>query len=468
MLLGERGIPMIRRLGVALVALAFLTGCASSSKLSEKSEKKLAGGNAWNAWQLAIRALDKEPGNPRARTAATAAGAAIVEEWQRKIRALAQVDSLDAAEEVLKLNDFRFASARYATLPVGAAWPGEEQTLRAAAARTHYERGLEASYSKRPKKACDEFSDAERFVAGYRDAAKRADRALGDALTRVAVFPFRAHASDASIGVQVARAWRDDLVEDLTPPAARFTRVLAGNAIEKDLRVSDLEDLSRAEAIRLGRLRGAQRVVWGSIGDVRSSTKLHLFRDMVARRVVETDAQGNEHVRWREVPIEVVARVRDVTVDIEYEVIETANGTSLARRWFDRSTSARVVWTSQDLDGDPASYHLVSEEVRVSNPDRARDVEKRWASVCGSATTIAQVIDARRKAGPNARYAREALPKFVAGTAFVFLEDLPPAEDLALSALTQVSGPLRDDLLRLDPIDDPDLGVAPPLERNRR
>jgi hypothetical protein len=89
-------------------------------------------------------------------------------------------------------------------------------------------------------------------------------------------------------------------------------------------------------------------------------------------------------------------------------------------------------------------------------------VEKRWASVCGNATTLAQVLDARRKTGPSGHYDRQALPRFIAGAAFVFLEDLPPAGDLALSALTQGSAPLRDDLLRLDPIDDADLGVAEP------
>ncbi|HKQ19924.1 MAG TPA: hypothetical protein VJW75_09285, partial [Candidatus Eisenbacteria bacterium] len=64
--------------------------------------------------------------------------------------------------------------------------------------------------------------------------------------------------------------------------------------------------------------------------------------------------------------------------------------------------------------------------------------------------------------GSTGRYAREALPRFMAGAAFVFLEDLPPAEDLALTALSQDAAPLRDDLLRLDPIDDVDLGLASP------
>ena len=59
-----------RKLAYAYVAILFVLGCAAgTSKLSEKSEKELASGDAWRAWQLATRGLDKEPGNPRARAA---------------------------------------------------------------------------------------------------------------------------------------------------------------------------------------------------------------------------------------------------------------------------------------------------------------------------------------------------------------------------------------------------------------
>lgn len=453
---------MNRRLIPVFLSLALVVGCAGTSKLTEKSEEKLAGGDARRAWQLATRALDKEPGNPRARAAATAAGASIAQEWQRRIRALAEVDSLGAAEQVLELSEFRQDAAHYATIPVGAEWPAEEQALRATAARTHYQRGLEADKSGRPKKACAEFADADRFIAGYRDVAKRSDRAFGEALTRVAVVPFRARSSETRMGFQVARAWRDNLIQDFAPPAAQFTRILGGDAVERAMTVAQLDGVSREEAVRLGRKAGAQRIVWGSIGDVKSSTRLDVFKDTVARRVVETDAQGRTSTRWVEVPIEVIARVRDVTVGVDYEVIGTESGASLATRHVDRSTMARVVWTSYRPEGDPASYSLVSETVRASDPNRARDVETRWKSVCGSATTLTQVLEARRSAGSSGRYAREALPRFMAGAAFVFLEDLPPAEDLALTALTQGYAPLRDDLLRLDPIDDVDLGLATP------
>ena len=453
---------MTRNFVLALVAILLAVGCAGPSKLTDKSEEKLAGGNAWGAWQLATRALDKEPGNPRARAAATAAGASSAQEWQRKIHALAEMDSVNAAEQALGLAEFRENAARYATIPVGAEWPAEERALRNTAARHHYQRGVDAANSGRPKKACAEYADAERFVPGYRDVVKRADRALGEALTRVALVPFRASSEDASLGVEVAQAWRDNLLQNLAPPAAPFTRILGDDAIERSMTISELEGLSREQAIRLGRKAGAQRVVWGSIGKIRSSTKMNFFRDTVARRVVEREANGRESARWVEIPIEVVARVRDVTVGVDYEVISVKSGVAIAHRHFDRSTSARVVWTSQQLDGDPASYSLVSETVRASNPDRVKDVETRWKSVCGDATTLVQVIQARRAAGSSGRYARESLPRFLAGAAFVFLEDLPPAEDLAYAALAQGSGPLREDLLRLDAIDDVDLGVEAP------
>jgi hypothetical protein len=453
---------MLRRFTLALLAVLVVSGCGGSSKLSKKSEEKLAGGDAWRAWQLAVRALDREPANPRARAAATAAGTSIVQDWQRRIRALAELDSLRAAEEALKLAEFRVNAAHYATIPVGAQWPVEDRALRQYGARAHYKKGLEAAESNRPKKASTEFTDAGRFITDYKDAAKRADRALGEALTRVAVVPFRSSTGDATFGVEVAQAWHDDLVDNLAPPASRFTRIVGNEAIERSMTISELEGITRDNAIRLGRRFGAQRVVWGTIGPVRSQTKISLFKETIARRVTDRDAQGTETVRWMDVPIEVIARVRDVTVGIDYEVISTESGGSVVRRHVDRSTQARVVWTSYQPEGEPSSYSLVSETVRASNPDRARDIESRWKSVCGAGTTLTQVLEARlsQKRGASRQSTKEAVARFATGAAFVFLEDLPPANDMALSALAHGAGPVTDDLIRLDPVDDVDLDLG--------
>jgi len=444
----------MRRTITLLLTALVLTGCASTQKLTQKSEQNLAGGDHWRAWQLATRALDRAPANPRAREAATAAAASIGQDWERRVRALAATDSLSAAAQVLEYVEFRSNAARYVTAPVGLGWPDDEHALRQAAARIHYQRGVEASASRRPKRAHGHFAECERYVASYRDAATLADRAMEKALTRVAVVPFR---GPRELCGDVTAQWRTDAEQALSGHA-RYTRVLPGAAIDAAMPVAQLGRVTRDEAIRIGRKAGAQRVIWGTLGDVTSRTRLELFHDVVCRQVREKGADGEVATRWVDVPIEVVARLRDVSVPVGYEVIRTRDGATLATQQVERSTSARVVWTSYQPAADLDAYALVSETVRHTDPDRVKRVETRWKAVCGAAT-LRDVLGSRAESKGRGRYDRSALARFAAGAAFVFLDELPPADDLALAALSHCT-PLDQDLLRLDAIDDVDLGTG--------
>jgi hypothetical protein len=450
---------MTRRILSALLLAALASGCAGPTRLAEKSQQKLAGGDMWRAWQLATRALDREPMNPRARDAAANAGRVIADDWQRRIHALAPLDSLRAAEQVLEFAQFRANATTYTTIEVAPTWPAEERALRTAAARSHYVEATQARAAHRPKAAFAQFHECERFVSGYRDAAQSADRCYEQALTRVAVLPFSS-GNDAAFGREVSDRWRDALAKEMAPPQARFTRILGADAVSSRMRVSQLGQLSRDEAVRLGRRAGAQRVVWGSLGSVRTETHLQFFRDVVARRIVQKADDGSEVVRWVDVPIEVVARTREVGVDVDYEVIATRDGTSLSHERGPRSSRARVVWTSFVPEGDLTTYALVSEVTRTQNPQRAKDVETRWKAVCGESTSLQQVLAARRETRGDAGYDRGTLGRFVAGTAFVFMQELPPAQELALAALSSGWQPLERELTRLDGMDDVDLGVA--------
>jgi hypothetical protein len=450
---------MSRRILAALLAAALAAGCAGPNKLAEKSQQKLSDGDVWKAWQLATRALDREPMNPRARVAAAATYRVISDDWQRRIRSLGSMDSLRAAEQVLQFSEFRSNSVQYVNVDVPAEWAAEERVIRGSAARHHYRQGRLAASSSRPKAAFASFHECERYVTGFKDASQLAAAAYEKALTRVAVVPFAGGSSGLS-GRDVSERWRDALAKELSPPSARFTRILGAEAVSNRMTVSQLSGLSREEAVKLARKCGAQRVVWGSLGPVRSETSLHFFRDRVARRVVEKGPDGRETVRWIEVPIEVVARVRDVAVDVNVEVLSTHDGTSLAQDRATRSTRARVLWTSYVPEGDLSHYALVSESVRRENPSRVKDVETRWKAVCGDGTTLQQVLGARRETRGSGGYDAGVLGRFVTGAEFVFLQELPPASDLAAAAVAHGWQPLHRELARLDATDDVDLGVA--------
>lgn len=452
---------VIAAAALSVLALTFI-GCAGPTKMAEKSQQKLASGDMWRAWQLATRALDREPLNPSAREAAAAAGAAISDDWQRRIGALAAVDSVRAAEQVLEFVNFRGNAAHYTTLAVSPAWSTAERTLRQSAARRSYTAGREAMAAKRPKLAFERFSECARFEDPWRDAAKLADAAYQQALTRVAVMPVTCAWGDVGVGQDVADSWRDAAMHQLEPPNARFTRVLGADAIDSRMTVAQLAHLPRAEAVKLARKAGAQRVVLGSLGPVKSETNLQYFREKVARRIVQKNAEGQSVTSWVEVPIEVVARVRDVDFEVDHEVVSTKDGTTLAHQRTPLHRRARVVWTSYVPEGELDRYALVSDVLRAADPERAKAIETRWKTACGDETTLQQVLSASRQSRETrgAQDARGTLARFALGTAFVFLQELPGAQELARAAAEQAWQPLVNDLAKLDAVDDVDLGVA--------
>jgi hypothetical protein len=452
---------MPRRLLAALVLPLLLTGCAGSAKLAQRGEEKLANGENGRAWDLAIRALKKDPGNVRARAVAASAGNSMARDWELRIQALAASDSVAAADQVLQLCAFRVDASPYAAITVSPSEMHVEQVLRTSAARQSYQHAVADLAAKRPKRAYNGFQDAQHYVENFRDAAKLSDRAMERSLTRVVVVPFSTAEGASALGRDVAASWRDQLANRIAPPDAHFTRILGSPAAEEQMTLAQADRVSRNDAIAIGRQAGAERVVWGSIGHVDSHTGMQFFTDVIARRIVEHAPDGSATTRWVDVPVEVIARVKTVNVDVDYEVIATKEGATLAHQSAKRSSSARVVWTSFSPDGDLDDYALVSDAVRAARPDRAKEVEAHWHAVCGDNTTLRQVLEARRSSHSSGQYQRESvLPRLIAGAAFTFLQELPPTEDLAFAALSPGWQPLHQDLLRLDAIDDVDLGMA--------
>src|SRR5260221_97514 len=197
---GRRKLPMRRWMTTfCVLAVVSAIGCAGPDKLAQKSQNKLAEGDVWKAWELATRALDKAPANPQAREAAAAAAASISEDWQRRITALAAVDSSAAAEQVLTFVKFRTDAIRYTTVRLSDAWMEDESRLRQREAQRHYADGIAAAKTKRPKKAYAQFLEAERFVPDYRDVSLRADTALRQGTTRVAALPLQSTLGDVNL-----------------------------------------------------------------------------------------------------------------------------------------------------------------------------------------------------------------------------------------------------------------------------
>lgn len=445
---------MDRRLLAGVALLMLVVGCAGPNKLADKSQSKLAEGDMWKAWKLATQALDRQPANVRARAAADAAATTIAADWRRRITALAATDSLEAAEQVLQFVDFRTNAARYVTVQVTPPWAQTEHTLRIGAARNYYLRASDELKARRPKRAYGHFLDAERLFPGYRDAARLADRAFQRAVSPVAIMPLRTRSGRLGLGRDVAETWRAELTENVAPPQLRYTRILPGENVEQEIRVTDVARIGRADAIELARNAGASRVVWGTIGETRTRQSIETFSETVVRRMVVKNPDGTSSTRWVEVPIQVIARTRTVDVDLDYELM-TAGGGTLSRRHDVRSMKARVLWTALTPVGAPDTYALYSEETRTADPERCKRLDTRWKAVVGDGTTLAQVLEAKRTSGSNDR--SQAMARIIAGAAVVLLEGLPSAEELSVAALNAGWKTVYNDLVTFDSVDDVDV-----------
>lgn len=148
-----------------------------------------------------------------------------------------------------------------------------------------------------------------------------------------------------------------------------------------------------------------------------------------------------------------VARRREISVALDLEVLETDEGAPLARNKQEESFAVHTVFTRFTPVGSCDDYCLAPPEWKDS--DRGKRVEKEWRGAFGSWTVPALLDRARRDPG-RTRYLPQHRSEFsAAGTSTpMWLDDLPPVEDLAYFALSDAWMPMLALLRDLDGRDD--------------
>jgi hypothetical protein len=158
-------------------------------------------------------------------------------------------------------------------------------------------------------------------------------------------------------------------------------------------------------------------------------------------------------VRFDEERFEAVARRREISVALDFEVIETDEGAILGQKTQQESFAVHTVFTRFTPEGSCDDYCLAPPEWKDS--DRGKRVEKEWRSAFGS-WTVPALLDRARKDPGRTRYQSQHRSEFSAsGTSTpVWLDDLPPAEELAYVALSDAWMPMLALLRDLDGRDD--------------
>ena len=430
---------------ILLAALA--VSCASTAELARRSDHALAAGNDRAAWQWAERAMRKEPQSPVARAAMNAAAARVVPDWAQRVRALAASDTIAAAHLSLDFGAVRAQLAGWnLPVPVDSAYFADEKQIRTSAARTLYHRGSHELRAHQPRDAYRDFTEVNEIVPGFRHVDRRIQSAYALALVRIAIV-FDDDTASPELATELEDDVREYAAHSMPEKKYPFVRFLPRDVVLAQVPAG--QPLGRDGAIHLGRTIGAQRVVWGRIYGLDSDTRRDAWDDRIFRRVTSRDTSGVEKVRYEPVPFRTVMRERTVSVSWSFEILDVDEETTLAKDAGTQQATARTVWNSLDVSEHADQYAFAPPDWKRSQSGDWSAAESRWKDHYGD-WSVEHFLEAAHGAREHPAYRREDRGRFVHAGHPVFMDDLPPREDLAYEALSILPGPITDALKKLE------------------
>jgi len=392
----------------------------------------------------------------------TQAAARLMDEREVEIRGLAARDTVAAARRSLKLDKFRDELTAYRILlPPDPGFDKDEATIRLGAAGIVYGQAVDALEAGAPKRAYDEFQEAQEFHPRYLDVANRIQEAYDEALPRVAFFPF---ANETDLAV-LSKGFSDrayaELLRRVTSPDFRFTELTPRERVYQAVPMALMDHISPRQAARIGRELGVDRVIVGRFYGMRSNTNTGNFSQTVYHKTVDKDESGATRERYVERTIDVLTRDRELSVGYEYSVVDVQDGAAITGNSGTLRASAHAVYTSSPVDGGDDDYCLLPPDVRKQDPDRAKRAESQWTERCGDWKLTELIARSRkeRARGYESRYQDDWVLR--SDSRAVFLGDVPSEGDLAKLAFGQVWEPLARTLRDLDRAEPPQRSMGP-------
>jgi hypothetical protein len=436
--------------GLVVTALCALS-CAGPNKLAQQSEKAYGEGNLEKAYQKAARALRKEPDNRRARLAMTQAASQLRDERETEIRGMAAQDTIAAAKRCLAMDTFRAELLEYrVVLPPHPDFDRDETLIRSGAAGQTYRHAVDDLEAGTPKRAYDEFRQAQDFAPHYRDVSHRIEQAYDEALPRVAFLPFTNETDLPELSKEFSDRAYSEIARRVANNGFRFTELTPRERVYQSVPMEAMDHLGARKAARIGRDLGVDRVIVGRFYGLRSKTNLSAFPQAIFYKTVEKDDKGVSHDRYTERAMVVLTRDRDLTVGYEYSIVDVQDGSVVVGNTGTLHAAAHAILASATVGGgNPEDYSLLSPDVEQRDPDRAKRVRSEWQDRCGDWKLSEVIARSRREnRGYESRYQDDWVLR--SNGVAVFLGELPSEAELVKYAYGQVWEPLTQTLHDLD------------------
>ena len=435
----------LRFLSILATAL-FVLGCASATKLAQKSQDQLAQGEVRKSYETALKAVKKEPNLEPARVALSDAGSALLAQDLERLRALVQVDTVGAAEVAIEMERIRRETAYYGVaLQVDSLALADQDAARAGAARIYVQLGDEERTRGDDKSAYAYFELADRFQPGNRAIQDRLDKSYAAALDRVLVLPIR---SDL-------RAWmdKDALTQELNGEMKKleeelvFTQFVFPEVVWAGVPTGFAAPVSREDALRLGREAGATRVLWVRLFGDRIDS--HVERYSGQLYIEPEDSDDDLGLGWAVAPIDIEVSEMWATVAIDCNVYEVESGFPVSNQRSDHQAGMRTLLSLTEFEYEGDDYHLCTPDMEENDDDLCDDLEDDWEELFGD-VSVEGLVEAAEDFGNSGR-TRQCGIYDAGGARRILYYGRPPREsDLIGYAVSNAWGGVADVLRNAD------------------
>ncbi len=248
---------------------------------------------------------------------------------------------LNAGSEALKAERFRAAIKDFAlALEVAPNHPAARNRL----AESHYRLGRQLYSEGQFRKALKQLQKAEGYNPDSPHIKQWADKAYDAAVQYVAVFPFANRTRIQVDGSRIASALLT-VVESKDLKFADFMTHPEAVSVMNKASHGEYGRVSESQLLQLAEAEGLDSFVWGTVQTIdvedgpENMTEMTHEKKVTVKDSTGKDVEGSETVYYRE-----YTRNRNVRVQLEHVILETATGKILDRRRFTQEINDVARW----------------------------------------------------------------------------------------------------------------------------
>lgn len=249
----------------------------------------------------------------------------------------------------------------------------ETESAAQAAAEKNYQKGVAFESSGKPKDAAKAYTEAMKYVAGYKDAQTRYDKCRVAAVKRVAVMPFDNTSGKSKYGAIGDNLASQMIAQAMADPAnLEFLEFVSRERLDQlvaEQKLGQTGMLDQSTAASMGKVLGIHAFVFGKITSVVPD-----FPQNVTARTVEerTISLGENQTMKVSAVVQTTTRKGAVKLTATYQIIDVERATIVKAGSCTQDASQEVKWarfTGDERALSSSTRSLCSQDERSLPPE---------------------------------------------------------------------------------------------------